>query len=82
MGSINKKILLPLLSAIALFVKQAFGYEIPGEWLNVAADVILYIIMLIGIFIKPKTEKEVEPDVKTEAPSEFAGLDEEHKASV
>lgn len=44
MSTINKAILIPLLSAIALFIKQSFGYEISEEWINVAADVILYII--------------------------------------
>jgi hypothetical protein len=36
--TINKAILLPLLSAVALFVKEAFGYEITDKWINAAAD--------------------------------------------
>jgi uncharacterized membrane protein len=62
MPNINKAILLPLLSAIALFVKHAFGYEIADEWINIGADVILYILMLIGLFIKPKKDKPKEAD--------------------
>jgi len=52
--NINKVILLPFLSAIALFVKQAFGYEIPDEWVDGAANLILFIVMAIGLFLKPK----------------------------
>ncbi|GKU76834.1 hypothetical protein [Paenibacillus sp. L3-i20] len=57
MSTINKAILIPLLSAIALFIKQSFGYEISEEWINVAADVILYIIFFLGLFMKPKKDK-------------------------
>lgn len=57
MSSINKKILLPLLSAIALFVKQVWGFEISDEQINMYADIVLYLIMFAGIFIKPKKEK-------------------------
>lgn len=64
MSNINKAILLPLLSAIALFVKQAYGYEIPEATVNVAADGILYLFMLIGLFMnftkKKKTPKQKE----------------------
>lgn len=62
MSNINKGILLPLLSAIALFVKEAFGYEIEAEYIDMAANIILYLFMLIGIFMNfkkkeaPKTE--------------------------
>lgn len=66
MSNINKAILLPLLSAIALFAKQAYGYEVPDEWINMAADIILYLIMFAGLFIKPKKEKE-QPKEDNEA---------------
>lgn len=56
MRNINKAVLLPLLSAIALFVKSVWGYEIGDEQINMYADLILYVIMFIGIFIKPKKE--------------------------
>lgn len=67
MKNINKGILLPLLSAIALFVKEAFGYEIPGEYIDMAANIILYAIFFVGIFIKPKKEKSNEPNFLTDA---------------
>ena len=54
MKKINKALLLPLLSAIALFVKEAFGYNISDELVNTAADIILYLIMFAGLFIHPK----------------------------
>lgn len=60
MSNINKGILLPLLSALALFVKQVFGYEIADELINTIADVILFVLMMAGIFIKPKKEKVEE----------------------
>jgi hypothetical protein len=60
MSNINKKLLIPLLAAIALFVKQVFGYEVPDEWINMGADIILYAIFFIGLFVKPKKEKQRE----------------------
>lgn len=62
MSNINKNILLPLLSAIALFAKQAFGYEVSDEYINTAADIILYLIMFAGLFIKPKKDNMPELD--------------------
>jgi len=62
MSNINKGILLPLLSAIALFVKSVWGYEIGDEQINMYADLILYVIMFIGIFIKPKKDNMPELD--------------------
>lgn len=52
--NINKAILLPLLAALATFIKQAFGYEISDELLNTIADLSLFLIMIIGLFITPK----------------------------
>ncbi len=60
MSNINKALLVPLLSAIALFVKQAFGYEIPNDYVNIGADVILAIITVIGMFMNPKKKKTEE----------------------
>lgn len=54
--NINKAILIPFLSAIALFVKQAFGYEIPDEWVESAANMVLLIVMAAGLFIRPKKD--------------------------
>jgi hypothetical protein len=65
--TINKAILLPLLSAVALFVKEAFGYEIADEWVNAAADIVLYLIMLAGIFTHPKKEKTSESGYTADA---------------
>lgn len=60
MSNINKALLVPLLSAISLFVKQAFGYEIPNEYVNIGADVILALITVIGLFMNPKKKKTEE----------------------
>lgn len=62
MSNINKGILIPLLSAIALFIKEAFGYEIEAEYIDMAANIILYVLMAAGLFMNfkkkdaPKTE--------------------------
>lgn len=56
--TINKSILLPLLSAIALFVKQAFGYEISDENVDMAANGILLVVTIAGLFMHPKKEKK------------------------
>lgn len=58
MSNINRGILLPLLSAIALFVKQVWGFEINDEQINMYADIALYLIMFIGLFMKPRKEKQ------------------------
>lgn len=54
MKSINKAILVPLLSAIALFVKQVWGIPIGDEQIDMYADLILYVIMFIGLFVTPR----------------------------
>lgn len=71
MKNVNKAILIPLLSAIALFVKQVWGYEILDEQISMYADIILYLIMFTGLFMKPKKEgkpKDVELDF-TDSPN-------------
>lgn len=60
MTNINKGILLPLMSAIAYFIKQAFGYEIPDETVNTYTEGVLLLLAFVGIFIKPKKEKVEE----------------------
>ena len=57
---INKIILLPLLTAIATFIKQGFGYEIADEHIDMAANIILFGVTVAGIFIHPKKKTETE----------------------
>lgn len=64
--NINKVILVPLLSAIALFVKQAFGYEVPDAWIDGAANVVMFLVMLLGLFLHPK-KGVVNNDTKFDA---------------
>lgn len=60
--NINRAILVPLLSAIALFVKESTGYEVSQDYIDTASNIILFVIMLVGIFMKPHKEKEpVDP---------------------
>lgn len=58
--NINKVILLPIISAIALIIKQYSGYELTNEEINAYADIILFAISIAGIFITP-TKKEGKP---------------------
>lgn len=60
MSNINKGILVPLLSAIALFAKEAFGYEVPTETIDMAANIILYLVMAAGLFMNFKKKKPAE----------------------
>lgn len=64
MSNINKGILLPLLSAIALFVKQAFGYEIPEEYIDMGANIILYGIFFVGLFMNFKKKDKPAEELK------------------
>lgn len=60
--NINKAIIIPLLSAIAMFIKEVWGVEVPEDTINFAAEVILYAIFFLGIFMNPK--KKEKPDLK------------------
>ncbi|PZD95247.1 hypothetical protein DNH61_11855 [Paenibacillus sambharensis] len=83
MERINKGILLPLLAAIATFLKQAFGIEVPDEWLDATANLVLFAIMLLGIFMSPKKPKKKEVEQHdTDDNHEFAGLDVERESAV
>ena len=68
MSNINRGVLLPLLSAIALFVKEAFGYEISTELIDMSANIILYLIMAAGLFMNFKNKK---PEQKKEDVEEY-----------
>lgn len=53
---LNKQIIVPILSAIALIIKYASGFEIPDAAIDLTADVILGVNTLIGIFLHPVKE--------------------------
>lgn len=63
---INKLILVPLLAAIASFIKASTGYEIGDQQVDMAADGILWVIMVVGIWMNrhKKTKPEVSADAK------------------
>lgn len=65
MSNISKKILVPLLAAIALFVEQVWGFPIEDEYIELAAEVIMYIIMIVGIFMNPKKNKKAKKQKET-----------------
>ena len=56
MKQVNKAILVPVLSAVALLVKFVIGYEIPDVAVDLGSDIIMGIISLVGIFMNPKKE--------------------------
>lgn len=57
--TINKAILAPFIAALALFIKQAFGYEISGDMQDAAVNIALFAVMGAGLFMHPKkVEKE------------------------
>lgn len=64
MSNINKGILIPLLSAIALFIKEAFGYEVSTEIIDMASNIILYLIMAAGLFMNFKKKKPADEEDK------------------
>jgi hypothetical protein len=49
---LNKLILVPLLAAIAEFVKQMTGYTVPIPYIDFGADILLWVISFIGIRMK------------------------------
>lgn len=59
MKNINKAILVPVITSVALGVKFFFGYEIPDAAVDLGADLIMGLISLIGIFMNPKKNVEV-----------------------
>lgn len=50
----NKAIIVPILSAVALIVKKACGYEIGSDEINILADGVLAAIAFVGILMNPK----------------------------
>lgn len=53
----NKNIIMPILTGLALILKKAVGYEIGTEEIDVLADMILGIVTLAGVFMTPKVQK-------------------------
>lgn len=51
---VNKALLIPIVSFVALIVKNSTGYELNNEAVNLAVDAILAINTIIGIFLEPK----------------------------
>jgi hypothetical protein len=56
---INKAIIVPILTTVALLIKLATGYQIPQEAVDSAVDILLQLISLAGIFMHPAQTQEV-----------------------
>jgi len=52
--NLNKALLLPILAAIATLVKELYGYEIPGQYIDLTATFIVWAVSFIGLFLHPK----------------------------
>lgn len=50
----NKAIILPLVTGVALLIKTIFGFEIGTEDQNAYADMVLAGVTLYGVFKDPK----------------------------
>lgn len=51
----NKTIILPIISSVALILKSVFGLPIGDDLVNALADLILGAITIYGIFKNHKT---------------------------
>lgn len=50
----NKKLIIPILTVLALLIKTVFKIDIPDAAIDIAADVVMYIVALCGMFIHPQ----------------------------
>lgn len=56
----NKKLIIPIITVLALLIKTVFKIDIPDAAIDVAADIVLYLITLAGLFLHPHVEPEAE----------------------
>jgi hypothetical protein len=54
---INKAILLPVISAVLTATKEITGYSFPNGLEDLIAELVLWTIATLGIFIHPKSHK-------------------------
>lgn len=73
MGKFNKKLLLPILTVIALLVKQVFKIDIPDAAIDIFADVIMYLVALVGLFMHPHVTDTSTNGGQTDANSQYKG---------
>ena len=66
---LNKLILVPLLAAIADFVKNLTGYELSNDNIDLAANVILGLVTIGGVWMNrhKKTKEPAAPAANNEA---------------
>lgn len=74
MTTINKAILVPLIAAIAAFLKQAFGFELTVEWQDNIVTLAIIATAAVGIFMK-FFKKKNQP-VVVERETNFDGMGE------
>lgn len=51
----NKALLIPILTAVFLLVKQIFNVDLPEQTIDIASDVIMGLVTLSGFFLHPVT---------------------------
>lgn len=65
--TINKAILIPLISAITGFIKDSTGYVVPNEYVDLAVNLLLYLIIpIIGTLMHPKKQVTEENTITEE----------------
>jgi hypothetical protein len=53
MKKFNKQLLIPILTVVALIVKQIFKIDIPDAAIDIASELIMGAISLAGLFMHP-----------------------------
>ncbi|CAN7362170.1 hypothetical protein [Paenibacillus sp. LjRoot56] len=69
----NKKLIIPILTLIAMLVKTAFKIDIPDAAVDLSADIIGYVIALVGMFIHPKVTETGGPTNDDQKPTVTIG---------
>lgn len=54
MKKFNKQLLIPILTLIAMIVKQMFKIDIPDAAIDLAADLVMGTVALAGFFLHPQ----------------------------
>lgn len=73
MSKFNKKLLIPILTVVALLVKTVFKIDIPDAAIDIAADVVMYIIALAGMFIHPQVAEDATIGGQIDANTQYKG---------
>lgn len=65
----NKKMLIPILTFVALLLKQIFNIDVPDQIVDIAADLIMFAVAAIGFKLHPHVTEPTQ-EVQTNATQE------------